>query len=291
MSFQKNTGFIKSFDGTPIYYECRGTGKPIVFAYGIVCTINHWRHQIKYFSEHHRTVVFDYRGHHNSGTPKDRENLSIDGIAQDIKILCDHLEVTDASFMGHSFGVQTLIRTYDMYPELFNNLVFVNGFANNPFKGMFGVDMTSTAFKLLKQGYDQMPSTFSHMWKTLATNPIAMKLSALAGGFNLNLTSIKDIEIYARGVAGVDLDVFLQLADKMINYDGTPVLDRIDIPTLILSGSADTVTPLRYQKMLHTKIKRSEFLTVPYGSHCTQLDLPDFVNLRIEKFLKQNNYS
>ena len=76
----------------------------------------------------------------------------------------------------------------------------------------------------------------------------------------------------------------------MVSYDGLSVLDRIDVPTLIISGSADSVTPLHYQENLHKKIKGSEFLSVPYGSHCTQLDLPDFVNLRIEKFLKQNGY-
>ena len=290
MSIQKYTGTFKSFDGTPIYYEVRGEGPPLIFCYGIVCTINHWRHQIRYFSNNYKTIVFDYRGHHNSGIPLDRNHLSIDGIAQDIKHLCDHLDIENAGFWGHSFGTQVLIRTFDMYPQLFKNLISVNGFATNPIKGMFGLDITNSAFKLIKQGYGLLPETLSYLWKAAAKNPVAMTASALAGGFNTNLTSIKDIEIYGRGVANVELDVFLQLFEQMTGYDGTPVLDRINVPTLIVGGSNDTVTALHYQETMHKAIKTSELLIVPYGSHCTQLDMPDYLNLRAEKFLRQHGY-
>ena len=45
------TGYFESFDGTKIYYETRGKGKPLVFVYGIGCLFNHWAHQVKYFSK------------------------------------------------------------------------------------------------------------------------------------------------------------------------------------------------------------------------------------------------
>jgi pimeloyl-ACP methyl ester carboxylesterase len=41
---------------------------------------------------------------------------------------------------------------------------------------------------------------------------------------------------------------------------------------------------------MNRRIKGSQLLRVPYGSHCTQLDLPDFVNLRIERFLEEIGY-
>lgn len=287
---KKTTGTFKSFDGTSIYYEVRGSGKPIFLCYGLACPINHWVHQIKYFSQHYQVITFDYRGHHFSGTPENRENLSLDAICQDIKSLADHLNIAKASFWGHSYGVQILLRFYDMYPDAVENLVFINGFATNPIKGMFGVDAVSTVFKVFKEGYKSFPETLSRVWKTAVTNPLAIPLSALAGGFNLNLTSVKDIEAYARGVASMDLNVFIALFDSMMKYDGSPVLDRIQSPTLIISGSKDGVTPFSHQEKMHQRIKGSQLMRVPYGSHCTQLDLPDFVNLRIEKFLAELKY-
>lgn len=286
MTYKKQTGHFKSFDGTPIYYEVRGEGVPLLLTYGVACTINHWRPQIKYFSRKYQTIAFDHRGCHRSGSPTPKKPLSIDDLAKDIKALMAHLGLDKAHLWGHSFGVQVLIRAYDLFPDLFQSLVFINGFANNPLKGLFGMDITDVAFKLMKQGHDQAPELLSYLWKKAVSNPIAMKLSALAGGFNLKLTRFKDIEIYARGVANTDLDVFLEFFGEMLKYDGTPVLEQIQVPTLIIGGSSDTITPKQYQETLHQKIKGSDLLIIPMGSHCTQLDMPDFVNLKIDQFLK-----
>jgi pimeloyl-ACP methyl ester carboxylesterase len=286
----KRAGYVESFDSTPIYYEARGEGPPIIFAYGIGCLINHWRHQIRYFSEHYQTIVFDYRGHHYSGIPEDRTHLTIDSLAQDIHALCQHLDIESASLVGHSFGSQVLIRTFDMFPHLVNNLILVNGFATNPIQGMFGVDSVSSFFHLFKQGYSLAPETIGYIWKKTINNPLSVHLSAFSGGFNIHLTSLKDIEVYAKGVASMDLDVFIRLFENMISYDGTPVLERVNVPTLIVSGSKDTLTPRSFQDVLNQKIRDSQLLEVPYGSHCTQLDMPDFVNLRIERFLLVNGF-
>lgn len=286
----KKTNWFKSFDGTRIYYEVHGTGRPLVLAYGIGCLINHWRHQVKYFSQRYQTIVFDFRAHHKSDLPTDREQISIDAIARDLHALMDHLQLEKASFWGHSFGTQVLLRSYDINPQYFDNLVFINGFASNPIAGMFGNDMAANVFRYLKSGFDLAPETLSYLWQKSVNNPVSIQLAALLGGFNLSLTHLKDIEIYLKGVAGMDLGSFLMLFENMMDYDARPVFDRIDVPTLIVGGKKDSVTPQRYQEEMNLKIKKSQFMMVPYGSHCTQLDMPDFVNLRIEKFLESVSY-
>lgn len=286
----KTTGHFRSFDGTKIYYEVRGEGRPVVMLYGIGCLINHWNRQIKYFSESYQTIVFDYRAHHKSEMPESRERLTIDALAQDVNALLDHLHLEQVSLWGHSFGVQVAIRMYDMFPKRVHDLIFVNGFATNPIAGMFGNDLASSAFHLVKEGYQKLPETISFLWRTAVTNPLAIQLSALAGGFNLKLTSLKDIEIYARGIASMNLDAFLTLFENMMSYDGRPVLDRIEVPTLIIAGRNDSVTPREHQEEMNRRIKGSQFLMVPFGSHCAQLDMPDLVNLKIEQFLGENDY-
>ncbi len=83
----------------------------------------------------------------------------------------------------------------------------------------------------------------------------------------------------------MDLGAFIPLFENMMAYDGGSVLEKINIPTLIVGGKQDSVTPQEHQEKMHQAINGSEFMMVPYGSHCTQLDMPDLVNLRIEKFL------
>lgn len=87
----------------------------------------------------------------------------------------------------------------------------------------------------------------------------------------------------------MDLDSFIKTFEAMMDYDGRPVLDRVKVPTLIIGGDSDAITPDHYQKEMHHRIKGSQLQTIPYGSHCTQLDMPDFVNLKIEQFLSQLN--
>src|SRR3954468_19191997 len=90
---EKQSGTFESFDGTKIYYEARGEGPPIIFAYGIACGMNHWRHQVRYFSQNYRCITFDYRGHNKSAVPKVRDNLSIDALARDVEMLCKTLNI------------------------------------------------------------------------------------------------------------------------------------------------------------------------------------------------------
>jgi len=73
----KVTGKFESFDGTPIYYEVRGEGEPLVLIYGIACPMNHWHHQIEYFSKSYKVITFDLRGHQKSNPVADIRNLTL----------------------------------------------------------------------------------------------------------------------------------------------------------------------------------------------------------------------
>lgn len=283
----KQTGSIISFDDTEIYYEIRGEGEPLVFCYGIGCLFNHWIHQVKYFSKEYKTILVDYRAHNKSEVPLNYQNISIEAIAKDIQLLLENLKLEKAHFVGHSFGAQVLVKTFDLYPEIFKSMTFINGFVKNPIHGMFGSDLPKKTFELLKTGNEYLPETVGFLWKNLINNPLAGAASALAGGFNLTLTSFKDIEIYTKAISEMDLRAFLILFEDMMNFDGTSILSKINVPCLIISGKKDNITPPEHQEDLHQKIKNSELCVMAYGSHCTQLDLPEYVNLRMESFLKK----
>lgn len=287
-TYKKSTGSFRSFDETTIYYETRGEGAPIVLVYGIACLMNHWQHQIHHFSHTRQVVTLDLRGHHRSGVPVGYKNLSLEAIGQDLIELLDHLDIRTASFWGHSFGVQAILSAFALAPERINSCVFINGFAKNPVSDMFGVGLVEKLYRFVRARYEQSPEFWTKLWRLTVLNPLAVNVSALAGGFNLDRTQLKDVEIYARGVANMDLQVFMDLFDSMMTFDGEALLSKVEVPTLIISGEKDSVTPRRYQRFMRRKIPNSEFMLVPYGSHCTQLDFPEYVDLRIEKFLKDN---
>ncbi len=287
---EKQTGYFESFDGTKLYYEVRGKGKPIVFVYGIACLMNHWHPQMTYFSQNYQVISFDFRGHQKSPVPNDLDGVSIDALARDTHALLAHLRIKKASFFGHSFGGQVLLRAYDLFPEQFENLVFLNAFVKDPISTMFGVGIVPKIFEYVKGAHENYPQFLAMFWRATVLNPLAGPLSALAGGFNLRLTSSRDIEVYARGLASLDLGVFIKLFEDMMAYDGSSVLPKVKVPALIISGDGDNMTPHAFQRQLHEQIAGSELQIVPYGSHCTQLDLPEFVNLRVDKFFTSHGY-
>lgn len=282
-----STGSFESFDGTPIYYEVHGEGEPLVLIYGIACPINHWHFQIEYFSKNYKVIAFDLRGHQRSNPVANMKNLTMDSLCKDITGLLSHLKIKKAHFAGHSFGAPILLHLYETKPEIIKSMVFINGFAKNPIKGMFGLDVVEPFFYFVKTQYESQPELWKTLWKLAVDNPMSMYLAALAGGFNLRVTNFKDIEVYCRGVARMNLEVFLTLFEELMKYDGEPVLEKVEAPVLIISGEKDFVTPAKFQHHFKEKIKHSELVVVPYGSHCTQLDFPDYTNLKMEKFFNE----
>ncbi|MBK9324691.1 MAG: alpha/beta hydrolase [Bdellovibrionaceae bacterium] len=285
---EKEVGTFNSSDGTPIYYEVRGKGEPLVLVYGIACLMNHWHYQIEYFAKTHKVITFDLRGHHQSQPLGNPKNLSMTDLVRDVVELLTHLNISKAHFAGHSFGAPLLLELFRTNPTIVGTLIFINGFSKNPIKGMFGLDVVEPFYFFVKAQYEEAPDMWTTLWRMAVDNPIAMMLAGAAGGFNLKLTQFKDIEVYARGVARMDLRTFLVLFEELMHFDGEEILPTVNIPTLIISGENDNVTPQRFQHEFHQKIVGSEFVLVPYGSHCTQLDFPDYINIKIEGFLTKN---
>ncbi len=283
----KQIGHFKSFDETQIYYESRGSGDSIIMIYGVCCHMNHWHHQIIQFSQNYNVITFDIRGHHQSKTPENLKLLTIDAVARDVQALMQHLGITRAHMVGHSFGVPVLIQLHSINPDLSISHAFVNGFAKNPIKGMFGLDVVEPFYHFVRAQYEQAPALWSEVWRFATDNPLAVGLTALAGGFNFKLTQFKDIEIYMRGVSQTPLNVFLPLFEDLMSFDGEPLLRNINHPTLIIAGEKDAVTPIKFQEQMHSLIKNSDFVLVPYGSHCTQLDFPDYVNLKLQEHFEK----
>ncbi len=286
---EKRTGYVQSYDGTPIYYESRGVGRPLVFVYGIACLINHWHHQLNFFSRNYQTVSYDLRGHHKSNPVTHPQDLSLNALSEDLILLLEHLKLKDVVLLGHSFGVPVLLEAYKKRPDLISHLVLINGFSKNPLNEFLGFNFVGPAHRFIKEQYDQSPILWETLWKSAIDNPLSLLLTGIIGGFNLNLTHFKDIEIYLKGVASLELNIFLKMFEEILTYNGEEVLKKINVPTLIISGEKDQVTPSQYQAEMQQQIQGAQLAELKYGSHCCQLDFPEYVNLKIESFINGAN--
>jgi pimeloyl-ACP methyl ester carboxylesterase len=165
-----------------------------------------------------------------------------------------------------------------------------NGTAQRPLETLFNHNALQAGFHFLKNVYRRSPRLVSMLWKSQKGNPFARTLVSL-GGFNPHLTPQADIELYIDQVIEMDPSILIQLIENYDSYDATAWLHTIQAPTLIIAGEQDRLIPLEQQELMHQLIPNSQLEVIRHGSHCPQMDLPDLVNLKIEKFLNSINFT
>ena len=72
---------------------------------------------------------------------------------------------------------------------------------------------------------------------------------------------------------------------RIVGEDLTPLLDKITAQTYIIWGEKDRMTPLTDAHLMHRKIKNSEFVVIPGGSHSPNMDMPEQAAREISKAL------
>jgi pimeloyl-ACP methyl ester carboxylesterase len=282
-------GYVKSFDGTRLFYSVEGTGKPLVFCYGLVCSSLHWTYQIDYFRKNYQTIWFDYRGHQNSEVPKNLQSLTVQNLARDMGVILDELGIQESVILGHSMGVNAVLEFYRQQPDRVTAMVVANGTPRRPLETLFSHNALQAAFKILKKAYQHSPDLVEAAWKLGKGNPLMRTLITL-GGFNPHLTPPEDVALYVDQVAEMNPAVFIHLIQNYDSVDSTSWLHTITKPTLIIAGEEDKIIPIELQELMNQLIPESRLEKIKHGSHCPQMDLPELVNLKIEKFLTDIKY-
>jgi pimeloyl-ACP methyl ester carboxylesterase len=72
----------------------------------------------------------------------------------------------------------------------------------------------------------------------------------------------------------------------MTREDSTPLLSGIHVPTLIVVGEQDTITPPALSEQMHKDIKGSEYTVVPNAGHMSNLEQPEAFNAALARFLE-----
>lgn len=105
--FPIDSNYFSSFDGTKIYYEVRGAGKPVLLVHGFIVNSNSWRNTVLYkdlLMAGYKVIVLDMRGNGKSGKPKDSLAYDNDAEAKDIMLLMDKLNIKNYAAIGYSRG-------------------------------------------------------------------------------------------------------------------------------------------------------------------------------------------
>ncbi len=276
----------RSRDGTEIFYNQLGSGPAVVMCDGIGCDQYAWTYLAPYLARQHRVVRWNYRGHGRSGPPPSLEAMTLDRLCEDMDAVLATLNIERAVLIGHSMGVQVLLEQWQRRPEVVRAMVAICGAYGRPLDTFRGSGLAVQAFPYLRALLGQYPNLTQVVWENLVPSRLAL---ALAGRFEINrdLVRVGDFLPYLDHLGHMDVQVFLSLLDDISQCSAEDALPDIDVPTLILAAEHDSFTPPRLAERMHNRVPGSEYLLVPLASHTMPIEMPDLVNLRVEKFFRE----
>ena len=68
-------------------------------------------------------------------------------------------------------------------------------------------------------------------------------------------------------------------------FDFMNELEKINLPTLILCGDEDELTPVKYSQFLHERIKGSKLEILPHAGHMVMMEAPEAFNQKVGEFI------
>ncbi|MBN2358663.1 MAG: alpha/beta hydrolase [Deltaproteobacteria bacterium] len=283
-------GLCRSADGTEIFYNVIGQGETVAMCDGIGCDQYAWTYLAPYLAARYRVVRWNYRGHGRSGPPPALAAMTLDHLCQDLEAVLDAVGAVRAVLCGHSMGVQVILEEWLRQRERVLGLVALCGSYGRPLDTFRGSDVAIKALPLLRGVFGRFPNVTQLLWELAVPTRLAL---AFAGKveINMDLIRIGDFVPYLDHLGHIDVQLFLALLDDISRRTAEPWLPEIDRPTLVLTGERDTFTPVALAERMHRLVPGSEYLVVPLASHTMPIEMPDLVNLRTEKFLKERVFS
>ncbi len=292
----RRDGYAKSFDETPIFWELHGPepkdtdARPMIFCYGLVCSINQWRSQLERYSKTHPCIVFDYRGHHNSPLPLELKSVNLSALGRDALAVLNALEIHGPVHMwGHSMGVNVALEAALADPTRIQSLVLCCGTAESPFRNMLHLPFLNQLISPILESSEKTPEPFYAIWDLVRLRPEVPKWIAQLAGFNTDTSTKIDIEVYAKAVCEIRSETFIQLIRELNRGASKRILSRIKSPTAVISGALDHVTPITEQQDLAMALPDAVYFEIPAGSHNVQLDFGEYVGLKVEGWWRERS--
>ncbi len=285
-----NEHFIKSFDNADIWYEIRGKGENTLFLVdGIACDGYVWKYIKPYFENNYKIIHFNYRGHGKTPSPDNYSSITIENSTKDMNAIMDVEKIDKAVFLGHSMGVQVILEMFRQFPEKVKGLIPMCGSYGQPFKSYHNTDKIEIIAKLLVNLFFKPKPKIIDTLKKVTTFKLSY-LFATNTEVNGKMLKREDFMPYLESLRyTLDFKAFGYMLESAIEHTTIDILPKINVPTFIIAGKRDKMTPAFLSVKMHKLIKNSKLSVLEWGSHTAPIEQPEMVNLLIEDFLLENN--
>jgi pimeloyl-ACP methyl ester carboxylesterase len=279
-------GYAVARDGSPIYFRTFGDGPgvPLVLSDGIGCDGYVWKY-LERAVDDRRVVHWHYRGHGRTPEPRDRRRVSMADLADDLASVMDQAGLERAVLAGHSMGVQVCLEAYRRMRERVQGLILMCGAYGNPLRTFRNSRTLEVLLPWVSFGVNRAPRLIGTIWRNTVPTRLAFAMAARLE-INAELVSLEDFMPYLEHIARVDLPLFVDMLAHAGRHTAREILATIDVPSLIIAGERDNMTPMTLSEEMHRTIPGSELLVVKDGSHTAPIERPQLVNEAVLRFLR-----
>lgn len=270
---------IPSHDGGTIHVVTAGTGAPIVLSHGVTLSVRTWVRQLETLpAEGFRVVAFDHRGHGSSTLGE--TGFSVDNLGDDIRSVVEGLDLRDAVLVGHSMGgvaVQSfLIRHPEIAAERVKGVVLLSTLARVPLSGV-----RAKGARVFIDRLSQLAPDSTRLW---ASPNVGFVLARLGFGRDPRPSHV---ELVRRMMLECAADTRRESPRALLGLDLTARLPEVRIPTLVIGGSADVITPPAEARRIAELIPGARLEIVPGGGHMLMLERTELIDYFITEFARE----
>jgi len=230
----------------------------VIFIHGAAGCSQVWKNQLRGLPT--KVIAVNLPCHFSSEGP---ESPSMETYVESIYELITKLELDKVILGGHSMGGAIALSYYLRYPSKVHGLILIGTGAR--------LRVLPVILDLTQKNYTQfikMMDNAGFHKETCKNNKELVKEVA------------KNMAQIAPHIAFCDFSICNQ-------FDIMERLGEISVPTLIICGDDDKLTPLKYSKYLQEYIKDSTLHIVKEAGHLVMLEKGEEVNTLIKSFIKE----
>jgi len=251
-----------------IEYDDVGRGRPVVLLHAFPLSRLMWRPQIEELSKDYRLVTPDFPGFGGSGASHGAPSIA--AMADAVAGLLDALQISQPVVLaGLSMGGYAALAFARQYPARLRGLVLADTKA--------GADTA--------EGKSNRDKMIAFAQEHTAEEVFEQLLSKLVS--EETRTHRPAVVTELRRIAAAQPTKAIRAALQALRDrpDATPWLRDIRVPTLVIVGSDDGLTPPGVAQALVDRIPDTRLATLSGAGHLSNLEQPELFNLALCGFL------
>ncbi len=248
-------------------WDDEGRGSPVVLLHAFPLNRKMWRPQVEALAGRYRLITLDFRGHGGSGTAS--EDSTMERLAEDVRGLLDCLKLERVVLGGLSMGGYVAFTFLRRWPERVTALILADTRAS------------ADTEEGRKARYETAALAEREGSAVIAERMLPKLLATATPERKPEIVSVVREMILEATPAGI-ASALRGMAARAPAFD---LLPQIKIPTLILVGEHDVLTPPADSEAMAKEIPGSTLVKIPDAGHLSNLEQPAVFNSALSKFL------